>query len=158
MTPTDDPADPRKDVDQARMEELYQDGYQCAQILLQLGLELQGRSNTELVRSMQGLCLGMTAGETCGALTGGASLLGLYAGRGSTDEEDDPRLMFMLEEFVEWFKEEFGERYGSLRCDDIVGDSGSLMAERCPKLVLGSFRRVKDLLVEQGIDPTGDRP
>lgn len=128
--------DHRTDADEDRMLELGGAGYQCAQILMQLGLGLQGKSDPDLIRSMQGLCLGMSAGETCGALTGGASLLGLYAGRGSAEEPDDPRLIFMLDELVEWFKTEFGERYGSLRCDDIVGDSGSLMAERCPKLVL----------------------
>jgi hypothetical protein len=146
------------DDDRERILELGGAGYQCAQILILLGLELQGRTNPDLVRSMQGLCLGMSAGETCGALTGAASLLGLYAGRGSADDEDDPRLIFMLEDLVTWFTQGFGAQYGGLRCDDIVGNSGSLMADRCPKLVLGAYQRVKDLLVEQGFDLTEGRP
>jgi hypothetical protein len=143
--------------DTDRVLELGRSGFQCAQILVMLGLELQGRSNPDLVRSMQGLCQGMSAGETCGALTGGACLLGLYAGRGDRDEEDDPRLLFMLEEFVEWFKGGYGAAFGGLRCDDIIGAFGEHMAERCPAMVTGAYRKVKDLLVENGFELTGSR-
>jgi hypothetical protein len=141
--------------DTERIRELGEAGFQCSQILVLLGLQLQGRSNPDLVRSLQGLCGGMSAGETCGALTGGACLLGLYAGRGTDEEDDDPRLLFLLEELVTWFREGYGAEYGSLRCDDIVGLSGQHMAERCPRMVLGVYRKVKDLLVENGFELTG---
>jgi hypothetical protein len=144
--------------DAERLAELGRSGFQCSQILLRLGLELQGADDPRLVRSMHGLCSGMAAGETCGALTGGACLLGLYAGRGSDDDEDDPRLLFMLDEFVTWFREGYGREYGGLRCDDIVGQFGEHFAERCPAMVLGVFRKVKDLLVENGFELTGERP
>jgi hypothetical protein len=141
--------------DADRILELGRARFQCSQILVLLGLELQGRSNPELIRSMQGLCAGMAAGETCGALTGGACLLGQYAGRGEQGEEDDPRLLFMLDEFVEWFRAGYGEDYGSLRCDDIVGPCGQHLGDRCPAMVLGVFRKVKELLVENGFELTG---
>jgi hypothetical protein len=138
-----------------RILELGRERYQCSQILVLLGLELQGRSNPDLVRAVHGLCAGMSAGETCGALTGGSCLLGLYAGRGETGEDDDPRLLFMLDQFVEWFRTGYGESYGSLRCDDIVGPCAQHLAERCPAMVLGVFQKVKDLLVENGFELTG---
>ncbi|HET9658116.1 MAG TPA: C-GCAxxG-C-C family protein [Kineosporiaceae bacterium] len=141
--------------DTERILELGRDGFQCSQILVLLGLQLQGRSSPELVRSMQGLAGGMSAGETCGALTGGACLLGLYAGRGDTDEEDDPRLLFMLDELVRWFREGYGAEYGSLRCDDIVGPCGQHLADRCPRMVAGVYAKAKDLLVETGFELTG---
>jgi hypothetical protein len=141
--------------DADRILELGRSGFQCSQILVLLGLELRGGDNPELIRSMQGLCAGMSAGETCGALTGGACLLGLYAGRGTPQEEDDPRLIFMLDELVSWFRDGFGEQFGSLRCDDIVGPCGELLAERCPRMVLGVYAKVKDLLVENGFELTG---
>jgi hypothetical protein len=144
--------------DADRLLELGRAGFQCSQILVLLGLELQGKQNPDLVRSMQGLCQGMAAGETCGALTGGACLLGLYAGRGEHDEEDDPRLLFMLDELVDWFKAGYGQSFGSLRCDDIVGSCGQHMAERCPQLVLGVYQKVKDLLVDNGFELTGSAP
>jgi len=141
--------------DADRILELGRNGFQCSQILLLLGLDLQGRSNPELVRSMQGLCGGMSAGQTCGALTGGACLLGLYAGRGSTEEDDDPRLLFMLDDFVTWFREGYGVEYGSLLCDDIVGPCGQHLADRCPRMVAGVFARVKELLLDNGFELTG---
>jgi hypothetical protein len=141
-----------------RILELGRERYQCAQILVLLGLELQGRDNPELVRAMHGLCAGMSAGETCGALTGGASLLGLYAGRGEAEQDDDPRLLFMLDEFVEWFRSGYGQAYGGLRCDDIVGPCAQHLAERCPAMVEGVYQKVKELLVENGFELTGPLP
>lgn len=141
-----------------RILELGRERYQCSQILVQLGLEMLGRENPELVRAMHGLCAGMSAGETCGALTGGACLLGLYAGRGEPDEDDDPRLLFMLEEFVDWFRDGYGQEYGSLRCDDIVGPCAQHLADRCPAMVDGVFRKVKDLLLANGFELTGELP
>jgi hypothetical protein len=141
--------------DRERMEQLGREGYLCSQILVKWGLELQGKSNPDLVRSAHALSRGMAAGETCGALTGGACLLGLYAGRGESHEEDDPRLLFMLDDLVGWFKSEYEQAYGSLRCDDIVGECGQHMATRCPTMVLGVYQKAKDLLVENGFDLTG---
>ncbi|MBZ0309444.1 MAG: C-GCAxxG-C-C family protein, partial [Anaerolineae bacterium] len=67
-----------------RMKKLKEQGFFCSQIIMILGLELQGKENPDLVRAMHGLAggLGFT-GETCGALTGGSSVLGVYAGRGN---------------------------------------------------------------------------
>ena len=140
-----------------RLIELRKQGFFCSQILILLGLELQGKDNPDLVRAMHALAggLGFT-GETCGALMGSASLLGLYAGKGTPTDEDDPRLLFMVEDLVRWFKSDFGEKYGGIRCQDIVGDSGKNMGERCPLIVLGSFQKVKELLVENGFDLAGN--
>ena len=56
-----------------RMMQLAGQGFYCSQVLLIMGLEAQGKSNPDLIRSMSGLAggLGFT-GDTCGALTGGA--------------------------------------------------------------------------------------
>jgi hypothetical protein len=88
-----------------RMRELKQQGFFCSQILMTLGLELQGKENPDLIRAMHGLAggLGFT-GETCGALTGGACLLGLYAGKGQPGDEENLKLNFMIEDLVKWFR------------------------------------------------------
>jgi len=140
-----------------RVRELKQQGFFCSQILMILGLELQGKNSPELVRAMHALAggLGFT-GETCGALTGGACLLGVYAGKGMPDEEDDPRLMFMVEDLVKWFKSEYGQAFGGIRCDEILGGDGRNMGARCPTMVLGVFQKVKELLVENGFDLAGE--
>lgn len=143
-------------TDLEQMQEMKAQGFYCSQILMKLGLELQGRENADLVRAMQGLAggLGFT-GELCGALSGGVSLLSLYAGKGLPAEAEDPRLNFMITDLVGWFKQEYGQTYGGIRCADIVGDRGNDMATRCPLLVAGTFQRVKELLVENGFDLAG---
>ena len=140
-----------------RLIELRKQGFFCSQILILLGLELQGKDNPDLVRAMHALAggLGFT-GETCGSLLGGASLLGLYAGKGTPAEDENLKLNFMVEDLVRWFKSDYGQKYGGIRCVDIVGDSGRNMAERCPLIVLSTFQKVKELLVENGFDLAGN--
>ena len=80
--------------DRERLRELKQQGFFCSQVLMQLALDLQGRDNAPLVRAMHGLAGGLGfMGETCGAPTGGACVLGLYAGKGTADEPEglEPR-------------------------------------------------------------------
>lgn len=142
--------------DQDRMLELKRQGFFCSQILMQMALDLQGRENPALVRATHGLAggLGFT-GETCGALTGGVCVLGLYAGKGRPQDEDDPRLLFMIEDLVKWFKAGYGQEYGGLRCDVILSGDPHAQATRCPRMVAGTFQKVKDLLVENGFDLAG---
>lgn len=139
-----------------RMMELAQQGFYCSQILVMLGLEALGKQDPDLVRCMAALAGGLGfSGDTCGALSGGACLLALYAGRGTPEETEDPRLNLMIEELVEWFTQKFGEQYGGIRCEVILADDPANRSRRCPSLVLGTFEKAKDLLVANGYDWTG---
>lgn len=129
-------------------------GFYCSQILVLLGLENLGKEDPDLVRAMQGLAVGLGAGEVCGALTGGAALLGLYAGRGEAGEMEDPRLNEMLQALVAWFKETYGEPFGGIRCAEILGDDPQNKA-RCGQMVLGVYEKVTELLIEKGFDLYG---
>ncbi len=135
---------------------LRKQGFYCSQILILHGLEQMGKSNPDLVRAMQGLAggLGFT-GELCGALTGGASLIGLYAGKGTAEQAEDPRLLFMTEDLVKWFKAEYGQQFGGIRCAEILSGSNQNLAQRCPVMVSGVLQKVKELLVENGFDLSG---
>lgn len=136
-----------------RIMELAASGFQCSQILLALGLEAQGKHNPDLVRAMSGLAGGIGfTGNVCGALTGAACLLGLYAGRGIMEEEEDARLLPMIEELVDWFTNELTCGWGGVHCRDIVGDDPNSRIERCPQIVTSSFAKVKSLLAAQGFD------
>jgi C_GCAxxG_C_C family probable redox protein len=136
-----------------RMLELAGHGFHCSQILLFLGLDAQGKQNPDLIRTMAGLAGGVGfCGDICGALTGGACLLALYAGRGTTDEEENPRLNVMINELVEWFTQEFSECYGGIHCREILGDDPRNQASRCPELVTRTYEKVKFLLLESGLD------
>ncbi|MCC7447685.1 MAG: C_GCAxxG_C_C family protein [Anaerolineae bacterium] len=144
------------DLTLARMRELKQQGFFCSQILMTLGLELQGKENPDLIRAMNGLAGGLGfSGETCGALTGGACLLGLYAGKGQPTEDENLQLNAMIIELVRWFKNGYGQEYGSIRCEDILSGNAQAIATRCPTMVAGTFQKVKELLVENGFDLVG---
>lgn len=141
-----------------RMIELAGQGFYCSQILMFLGLEAQGKENPDLIRAMAGLAGGVGfTGDTCGALTGGACLLGLFAGRGHADEEEDPRLNLMIGEFLNWFTEEYSSLYGGIHCEDILDDDPANQTTRCPGIVTRTYERVKALLDENGYDLTEGR-
>ena len=141
-----------------RMIQLEGQGFYCSQVLLVMGLEAQGKSDPDLIRSMAGLAggLGFT-GDTCGALTGGACLLGLYAGRGAPEEQEDEKLNLMVSELVDWFSEEYGKIYGGIRCEIILGDDPRNRTARCPNMVFGTYEKVKALLIEYGFDLSGGK-
>jgi hypothetical protein len=131
-------------------------GFFCSQILMLQGLALQGKDNPDLVRAIQGLAggIGFTGGN-CGALSGGACLLGLYAGKGAAEEEEDLRLMLMIGELNDWFKGRFGQRYGGIDCIQILGDGMGTQLTRCPPIIEETLQKVKELLVEHGFDLAG---
>lgn len=143
--------------DTERMLELRRHGFYCSQILMKMALDLQGRDDPALVRAMEGLAggLGFT-GEACGTLTAGASVLGLYAGRGRESEDDDPTLIFMVEDLVKWFTEGYGRDFGGIRCRDILASDPNSQATRCPAMIAGTYQKIKELLVENGFDLAGD--
>jgi len=141
-----------------RMIELGGKGFYCSQILLFLGLEAQGKENPDLIRAMAGLAGGLGfSGDTCGALSGAACLLGLYAGKGLDGEAEDPRLNLMVGELVEWFSDEYGKLYGGVRCDIILDNDPQSRSTRCPSLVLATYEKAKALLLENGFDLSGEK-
>jgi len=143
-------------MDEERMLALKQEGFHCSQILIIMGLELQGKSNPDLVASMHGLAGGLGfVGELCGALSGGACLLGLYAGKRNPQEQENPVLRFMIEELVTWFKEEYGVPFGGIRCEEILAGDSRNQLTRCPMVVAGVFHKVKELLIDNGFELFG---
>ncbi len=146
-----------------RMMQLGARGLCCSQILLQLALEMQGRENPGLVRAMAGLGNGLgDCSGPCGALSGGACLLGLYAGSALDDAPADPaseRLPLMLAQLVEWFRETVGQRHGGVSCGEILGDSecGEPDPVLCGSIVGDTFARCLDILLENGFDPLESR-
>lgn len=141
----------------ARLTQLHLQGFHCSQILLQLGLERRGTENPDLIRAMNGLAGGLGFdGKLCGALSGAACLLGLYAGRGQLDEQENYRLNIMIKELVGWFEDTFSKEYGGIDCKTIINDDPWNKTLRCPRLVSESYGKVIELLTEHGfIHATG---
>ena len=127
-------------------------GFCCAQIILILALEAQGKTNADLVRSVGGLCFGINgSGEVCGALSGGACLISLYAGKGGDKEAYDDRYMAMMGELVDWFGGAACDEYGGTRCSEIL----ERFPDRsiCGRIVADTYGKCMDLLVSHGFDP-----
>jgi C_GCAxxG_C_C family probable redox protein len=132
---------------QARVIELGMQRFGCSQILVLLALGAQGKENPDLVRAVSGLHGGLGfAGKTCGALTGGCCVLGLYAGRGASGEVEDARLALMVQELVQWFEQEYGARYGGIDCATILQDDARNQLKRCPEIVAGVFDEIVQIL------------
>lgn len=138
--------------DLIRLMRLKQQGFYCSQVLVSMGLEDQGKQNPDLVRATHGLAGGLGfSGEVCGALTGGACLLSLYAGKGLPEEKDDVRLDFMVQALAQWFKDEYGAQYGGITCNQILAGNPANMAARCPGIVVSAYQKVQALLADYEI-------
>ena len=137
---------------------LAQKGYCCSQIILLLGLEAQGTENPALIRAISGLCHGIGgAGQTCGALSGAACLLGLYAGKGQQSEVEHERLALMLESLAQWFAE-YTSGFGGTACTDILGESATQPDPNiCGRLIADTMDQTLTILVDNGFDP-GESP
>ena len=132
-------------------------GYCCSQVMVMLALEAQGRENPELVRAMFGLCRGLAStGGTCGILTGGCLVLGLYAGRGREEELAHERQDLIITEFVDWFRERATNDYGDITCQAILSE-GKPDASRCGGLMADAWDQILTILTEAGIDPSEPR-
>jgi hypothetical protein len=142
------------DLDQ--IIKLKEQGFLCSQILILMGLELQGKTNPDLVKTMQGLAGGIGfSGNLCGALTGGACLLALYAGKGRPEDQEDERLNLMLLDLVDWFQSTTGAQYNGTNCDQIIEGRQSNIPLRCRGIVQSVYKKVKETLVEYGFDLSG---
>ena len=122
---------------EGRVMELKLQGLCCAQIVLSIvGLEAQGLANPDMVRAMRGLCYGMQAQHTCGALTGGACALALY-------DFDGEALRKVCSELSDWFEAEIG----GPACSELIG-LGGRAAAICGEAILQTVKRCMDILEE----------
>ena len=136
-----------------QMMKLNAKGYCCAQVILILALEAQGKINEDLVRSVGGLCFGINwSGEVCGALSGGACLISLYAGKGSDEEASDSQFLSMVGELIEWFTIAADDEYGGTRCHEILEKYSDRSV--CSLIVADTYKKCMEILVAHGFDPS----
>ena len=136
-----------------RMIQLAEKKYNCSQIMMLLALEQEGRENPELVRAMSGL--GDGCGffkETCGIMTGAAGILAWHAGKGANDEEESEKLLPMLEELGDWFRQDIAAKYSGTKCKEIVGDLvGTDDGKQiCGSIIFQTFGKVNEILASNG--------
>jgi C_GCAxxG_C_C family probable redox protein len=69
-----------------RAEELYGEGYACAESIVKAAAE-KGHIPAEFVKLSSGYARGMSSGCLCGALAGAQLVIGAQFGRSSSDED-----------------------------------------------------------------------
>lgn len=138
------------------MFKLTNAGYCCAQIMVKLALDAEETENPDLLRAMNGLCMGVgSAQKTCGVLSGGIAVLGLYAGKGADAEYPKPGFTGMADGFTEWF----GAEFGSTQCQDIIGVCSVTDFQtrreyrlKCGDILLKSYRKIQEILQENAYE------
>lgn len=115
-----------------RIMELALERYCCAQIVVSIGLEIQGKENQELVQAARGLCYGMFAQKLCGVLNGAACMLSLY---------NEEYASVLIPELVHWFE----NKYGGTDCSDLVG-AGKRDTARCMEITAETIAYCFELL------------
>jgi len=134
-----------------RMLELARQGFFCAQIMMVLALEAEGKEDADLVRALGGLSEGLGfTGDVCGALSGGCCLISYFAGKGEPDEMEHPEFRAMTAELIEWFKG-YTEEYGGHACNCILAGDPKNRMQRCPGLIQAVFEKCMELLGERGV-------
>lgn len=141
------------------MDELYMEmldlsskGYYCSQILMKIILDLEGKENPDLIRSMGGLIGGLGFNQKiCGSLTGGVCILGYFASKGEDDEIEDENLSIMIKELIEWFENEGSDNKG-INCGDILDGDFNNKSKICPNLVLNTFEKIVEILNKYGYE------
>lgn len=132
---------------QTRVMELAQMGYECSQILMMIALDLEGKSNPDLIRAVSGLSRGMRSGaKPCGCLSGGACVLGLYGGKGEDEEIEDPEMKDYIGEYVSWFEATVGSCYGGTDCFQIVEGDFSRAVATCLPIMEASAEKLIEMI------------
>ncbi len=132
-----------------RLMELGLEGFECSQMMMAVILEAAGMENPDLLRAMSGLTGGMGhGGGVCGALTGGCCILGLFTGKGESEELEHSRSREIIQEYVEWFGDNWESHYGSSRCQDIVQGDFSKCMTVCFPMIESCCEKIMDMLTE----------
>ena len=128
------------------------EGLNCSQTLLLYFAERYGLDRRQAKAIAEAFGGGMAQGDICGAVTGAYMVLGLEYGSG----EEDSRAL--TKEKVKIFNQQFIERMGSLKCEDLLGanistkegkepvKSDNRMREICPKAILAAIEILEEMM------------
>ena len=81
-------------------------------------------------------------------MTGGASVLAMYTGKGSDQEIESDDLLPMLEELGDWFSQETAKNFKGTRCKDIAGDLVGTpeVKQICGGLIFQTYNKINEIL------------
>lgn len=137
-----------------RLFKLSSEGFCCAQIMYKLALEDEGSRNDDLIRAAQGLCRGIAdTQKTCGIITGGIGVLGLYGAKGNENEACKDDFLQMIQEYHVWFKEEFD----STKCVSLIEERDFQSGDQsfkpiCAGMIQKAYVKVYEILQAHGYE------
>ena len=100
-----------------RSEELFQQGFCCAESVLLALAESQGIKSELIPKIATGLCGGIArTGGVCGALSGGILGINLVAGRKSPDQSSDHNVCLVRD-----FLRKFEAKFETTNCERLIG-------------------------------------
>ncbi|MFA9466113.1 MAG: DVU_1555 family C-GCAxxG-C-C protein [Velocimicrobium sp.] len=129
-------------------------GFCCTQIMMKLALDEEETENSDLIRVVNGLCNGIGGKQkTCGVLSGGIGILGLYAGKGTERDYANENFPHMMHDFYEWFESEFGKT----ECEQLIGltkfEAGNQSYQvKCGDILVKSYDKIREILSEYGYE------
>ncbi|MBF0497508.1 MAG: C_GCAxxG_C_C family protein [Deltaproteobacteria bacterium] len=138
-----------------RTAELFKQGFSCTQAVF-AGFGERYHIDREIALKLgRGFGAGMGLGLTCGAVIGAGLVLG-FAGGGV--EENDRRARYGCYDAIRDFVSRFEARYGTIRCNDLLGvdmstevgrkeaQEKNLFAGVCSEIVQNSSRILAELI------------
>ena len=105
-----------------RLLELGMQGFECSQIMMMIALEIEEKEKS--------------GSDPCGERTDrrhgpwrrnmrcadrGCCVLGLFTGKGDPEEMEDNRCHEIIQEYTDWFREQYLPQYGGTDCVQIIG-------------------------------------
>lgn len=135
-------------MNEEQIKEAFMTGTDCSQVVLESFSDMLDLDKDTAHRIAAAFGGGMQHGETCGAVSGAAMVLGLKYGN------DKPLLLSKLEEF----RDTLSKKYDSCVCKEILKydisvdeEKDKIMEENllftiCPKLVLDSIEILETLM------------
>ncbi len=142
----------------SKASDTFAQGYSCSQAVLSARCERYGLDQKTALTIATGFGGGMArTGNTCGAVTGAISIIGLHAGSAKAgDTEAKENTYRIVREFIA----EFEDAFGSTNCTELVGchigtPSGydkarkqGLFENICPRYVDGAVEILDQILDE----------
>ncbi|MDC7218973.1 MAG: C-GCAxxG-C-C family protein [Spirochaetales bacterium] len=140
---------------QKEADEIFGQGFNCAQATLTPFAEELGLDRGSALKLTSGFGAGMKRGETCGAVTGSVMALGLKRGHTVPNDEDSKKGGYVLPAL---FLKQFEEKFGSIRCKELLGldpadekelaqiKEQGLFKSKCPVFVKKAAAIVEEIL------------
>ncbi len=130
---------------QARALELFENGYNCAEVMLvTFARELGASEDLMCLATPFGAGIGGRR-DLCGMLTGGAMVIGLAYGRTDPTDLDRKAVVYKLTgQYYRWFKTE-----RQVKCSEIVTGKFTGHTGVCVTLLADAVEKLTEVLNEQ---------